>query len=155
MLNQCYYLVFVLFNINLAGTQIGNKGFQHLAELMKKTENLEEINLSWNKADDEGIVPLANEIITNNSLIRLKLCMIIFYSIGNNNIGIAGGRALADALIQCVTLTYIDLCNNFLSLVDNRIKDEGAKAFAEAIKNITDKDIYLDLSYISYHCRQK
>jgi hypothetical protein len=80
-------------------------GAKAIAEALKKNNTLLELNLSYNKIDDDGAIAIVEALKENSTLLNLILC--------NNNIGDNGARVIAEAealkennSIKLIDLTY-------------------------------------------------
>ena len=108
-----------LTGLNLSLSGLGPTEGIVLAELIKFSAVVTELELGANEIGDEGAKAIAEALKVNAVLTVLSL--------RGNNIGAEGAIAIAEALKVNAVVTTI-----FLS--SNNIKDEGAKAIAEALK---------------------
>lgn len=121
-----------LDKIRLINEGIDKKGAAIIAEGLKHSTQLKELNLGRNLIGDSGLMILADSLEKCHLIEKLELAI--------NGIGEDGAIALAKSLIYCSsTLKLLDLSYN-------SIGDEGATAFAEFLKHC--KSIRkLDLSH--------
>ncbi|XP_019361433.1 PREDICTED: protein NLRC5 [Gavialis gangeticus] len=77
----------------LNNNNIGNEGCIHLAEALKDSHRLEEINLSLNKFEDAGLVKIATALLEMQNLKKINF--------SGNSIGPVGGEKLIEALSHC------------------------------------------------------
>ena len=113
----------------LTGNKIDETGIAVIAKILKENTKkyLDTLYLENSKIGYEGVIALADALITNKTLKALD--------IGGNNIGIIGAKVIANALEKNKTLNNIYMYNN-------SITDDGAIALANAlITNTTLKEL--------------
>lgn len=97
----------------------------HLGRVLTTSQNLYDISMRYFNVLDHGAHQLAQSLILNDSLMSLNLeC---------NNIGIRGAEALASYLILKNGRNNGGNSLKSLGMAYNRIGDDGAIAFAEAL----------------------
>ena len=102
-------------------TDIGLKGATALAEMLKVNTGVRNLNLDNNKIGNKGLIAISKALTTNTRLTNLDLV--------NNNIKKKGFIALA------LNLSEINL--EYLNLDSNKAKNEGAAAIAAVLKDNT------------------
>eukprot|EP00929_Paragymnodinium_shiwhaense_P051895 TRINITY_DN26045_c0_g1_i1.p1 TRINITY_DN26045_c0_g1~~TRINITY_DN26045_c0_g1_i1.p1 ORF type:complete len:695 (-),score=209.78 TRINITY_DN26045_c0_g1_i1:123-2207(-) len=111
--------------LQLEGNCIGDMAASRLAEMFKCNETLRSLDLDMNRIGDVGAAELAAALSQNQALNSLEL--------HSNAIGAQGAAKLAEALRPGHNVTL-----RTLSLTDNKVRDEGAVYFAEALaENVT------------------
>ncbi|KAG0424210.1 hypothetical protein HPB47_000005 [Ixodes persulcatus] len=125
---------------------IGIRGAQRFAELLKKNKTLLRVSLFKTKLKDKGAVAIAGALATNDTLQHLMM--------GGNSITLTGAKALASSLEANSCLLTLDLRDNYLGtngaisfarmlllnqtlqelcLCGNSIGDEGVVAIANSL----------------------
>lgn len=141
-----------LTSLRLGGNQIGDKGAEHLANVLKTNTSLTSLYLGNNNIGEIGLGYLASALKINTSLNSLD--------IWDNKIGNKGAEYLATVLKINTSLTSLTLYNNeinekgaeyltdalktnssltFLNLESNKIGEKGAEYLATMLKT----NIYL------------
>ncbi|CAF2205890.1 unnamed protein product [Rotaria magnacalcarata] len=123
----------------LQNNDITVAGMSMIAEAMRETTTLEELDLGDNHLTDTDLYPLARELSANEitSVVQWKCCglakmkeidkaPIKVLNLSNNNIGDEGVRHLVEVIKRKRTLTA-------LHLNGNQISDEGVKLLANAL----------------------
>ncbi len=106
--------------LNISSNQITAKcGAQEIADGLRRTKVLAELDLGYNDLRDEGVSEIAAALLQNRSLIGLNL--------ESNLIRAKGVKALAEVLRENRTLAGLDLS-------ENDIGNDGAKDLAEALE---------------------
>ncbi|CAF3468652.1 unnamed protein product [Rotaria socialis] len=96
-----------------------------LVEVLNVNRTLTDIDLSFGMNDDDCVF-IANTLINNSSLEKLKIC--------RNKITSVGCKAIGEMLKSNITLKYLNICRN-------NLRDEGVKFICEGDNNLNDDDI--------------
>ena len=108
-----------LVTLDLAGNELGAQGVIDLAtRIFPKLPNLQQLDLSFTKCDENGAKALAYKFLLIPKLTTLNLI--------GNRIGTEGAKAIATYINYCPGLTDLDLSSTELG-------DEGAYEFAVAL----------------------
>lgn len=115
-----------LTHLNLSSNDIDAEGAKEIAEALKVNRSLTRLNLTHNRRiGNEGAKALANVLKSNINSTLTELFL------NQNEIGLEGAIAIAEAIKVNLSLAY-------LNLWENKIDDEGAIVIADALKtNIT------------------
>eukprot|EP00439_Symbiodinium_sp_Y106_P059479 s1829_g8.t1 len=109
-------------HIDLGYNRIGVEGAKALADGLKSNRTVTHIDLKINEIRDDGAKALADALRSNRTVTHINLEI--------NVIREEGFKALIDALKFNNTVTHIGICENFY------IEDKGAKALADALRNL-------------------
>ena len=138
--------------LKLQSIDIGRKECTALSTLLRcTTTQLQTLDLRDNNIDDEGIEALVSSLSDGNQLRELNLSR-------NELVTIKGWERVSNLLeIPCSNLEMLDVSKN-----DNNIGNEGARIFANALKNnstlnaLNLKECYLSsggwLSFLNLLC---
>ena len=94
-----------LHKLNISNNRIPSSGANSIADALKQCTHLEELNIRDNQIGDVGLCVLASTFCHYAQCLH-KL------DISNNNIGINGVNAIANALKQCTHLEELNISNN-------------------------------------------
>ncbi|CAF4443711.1 unnamed protein product [Rotaria socialis] len=141
--------------LELSDKQIGDKGAQQLADIIRKTTTLTQLDLSKNLISDQGVQYLTDALLNNKvnliltsspfHISRLSHQTIITLDLAANNIRAQGVQYVADVCRNNKILTNINLSNN-------QIGDNGAQHLADVIPyNTTLTTLKLENNQIGDH----
>jgi hypothetical protein len=91
----------------LDNNSIGGEGAKALAKLVRESEALTTLNVSWNKIRGPGAAEMGAAFAINNSISALNIAW--------NSFGKAGVAPLANCLVSNSTLKHLDLTHNGLA----------------------------------------
>ena len=121
--------------LNVNGTEIGDKGVISLSRSFEKMSTLRWLDLRWNRIGSKGIGPLALSLLKDDKDNAVQILYL-----DGNRIGDKGAACLAEVLKS-------NLCNlKELKLQKNNISDKGAKILAEALRENASLET-IDLKY--------
>jgi len=121
--------------LNVNGTEIGDKGLISLSKSFEKISTLRSLDLRWNGIGRKGIGPLALSLLKDNKDNALQILYL-----DGNRIGDEGAACLAEVLQS-------NLCNlKQLKLQKSNISDKGAEILAESLRENTSLET-IDLKY--------
>lgn len=125
-----------LLDLAICRCDLGDNGLKRLAKSLQMNTTIEVLVLAANGLTDQGIIPLSNALRTN------KACGVILLRFVDDDIGKAGGVALAEMLLFNTSLMALHLhyCN---------IGDGAFQSFKQALKT-NDSLRYLDLCFCDF-----
>lgn len=94
-----------LVNLDLCANGIGPGGSAALGNALRHNQTLERLSLSGNQIRDIGLVKLAKGIASSN-------CALLCLDVADNQIGVVGIAALADAMVANSHMTSLNCGHN-------------------------------------------